>query len=108
MMMSILTISQQRLLGTSAAIFAVYYTTFSMCCISCDFSVCHISLCAVFHMTFSVCLSLQMKLLMSKREASVPLFLSLACEELRVFGLFDKVCNMFRYMSHGPQTLMRP
>ncbi len=32
-----------------------------------------------------------MKLLLSKREASLPLYLSLACEELRVFGVFEKV-----------------
>ena len=34
-----------------------------------------------------------MKLLVSKREANLPLFLSLACEELRVFGVFEQVCT---------------
>jgi len=37
------------------------------------------------------CCALQMKLLVSKKEASVPLYLSLACEELRVYGVFEKV-----------------
>ena len=32
-----------------------------------------------------------MKLLVSKKEAHVPLYLSIACDELRVFGLFEKV-----------------
>ena len=32
-----------------------------------------------------------MKLLVSKKEANVPLYLRLACEELRVYGLFSKV-----------------
>ncbi len=35
----------------------------------------------------------QMKVLLAKREANIPLFLSLACEELRVFGVFEKVNN---------------
>ena len=32
-----------------------------------------------------------MKLLVSKKDAHVPLYLSIACDELRVFGLFEKV-----------------
>jgi hypothetical protein len=32
-----------------------------------------------------------MKLLLSKREANLPLFLTLACEELRMFGVFEEV-----------------
>ena len=28
---------------------------------------------------------------MMKKEAHVPLFLKMACEELRVFGVFEKV-----------------
>lgn len=37
---------------------------------------------------------LQLKILMSKKEADVPLYLSLACEELRMFGLFEKVSQL--------------
>lgn len=36
-----------------------------------------------------------MKLLVSKREANLPLFLKLACEELRVFGVFEEVSIMW-------------
>ncbi|XP_014669734.1 PREDICTED: telomerase protein component 1-like [Priapulus caudatus] len=43
----------------------------------------------------------QMKVLVSKREAGQPLFLKLACEELRVFGLFAKVSAKLRSL---PQT----
>ena len=32
-----------------------------------------------------------MKLLTSKKEAAVPLYLSLACDILRGFGVFEKV-----------------
>jgi len=32
-----------------------------------------------------------MKILMSKKEAGMPMYLSLACEELRVFGIYEKV-----------------
>lgn len=32
-----------------------------------------------------------MKFLMGKRDAGNPLFLKLACEELRVFGKFEMV-----------------
>lgn len=40
----------------------------------------------------------QMKLLLSKREASNPLYLHLACEELRVFGVYEGVTNFLRKM----------
>ena len=33
----------------------------------------------------------QMSVLLAKREASSPLYLSLACEELRMFGVFEQV-----------------
>jgi len=33
----------------------------------------------------------QMKILLSKKESGMPLYLSLACEELRVFGIYEKV-----------------
>ena len=36
-------------------------------------------------------LSQQMKLLTSKKEASIPLYLSLACDVLRGFGVFERV-----------------
>jgi len=32
-----------------------------------------------------------MKILLSKKESGMPLYLSLACEELRVFGIYEKV-----------------
>jgi len=32
-----------------------------------------------------------MKILLSKKEAGMPMYLSLACEELRVFGVYEKV-----------------
>lgn len=41
-----------------------------------------------------------MKLLVSKREANLPLFLKLACEELRVFGVFEEV-SMFIFSCIG-------
>ena len=33
----------------------------------------------------------QMKILLSKKEAGMPMYLDLACEELRVFGIYEKV-----------------
>ena len=44
----------------------------------------------------------QMKLLLSKRDATNPLFLHLACEELRVFGIFEEVSS---YLKSLPPTL---
>jgi len=41
----------------------------------------------------------QMKLLLSKKEANNPLYLYLACEELRVFGVFEEVTTRIRNMS---------
>ena len=35
-----------------------------------------------------------MKLLVSKKEAGSPLYLTLACEELRVFGVFEEVVKI--------------
>ena len=32
-----------------------------------------------------------MNILVSKKDANIPLYLSLACEELRVFGVFEEV-----------------
>ena len=41
----------------------------------------------------------QMKLLLSKKDAANPLFLHLACEELRVFGVFEEVSSFLRSLS---------
>lgn len=41
----------------------------------------------------------QMKLLLSKRDAGNPLYLHLACEELRVFGVFEEVSSKIRQMA---------
>lgn len=44
----------------------------------------------------------QMKLLLSKKDATKPLFLHLACEELRVFGVFEEVSQFLKAL---PPTL---
>ena len=44
----------------------------------------------------------QMKLLLSKKDAANPLFLHLACEELRVFGIFEEVSSFLKSL---PPTL---
>lgn len=44
----------------------------------------------------------QMKLLLSKKDATKPLFLHLACEELRVFGVFEEVSVFLKAL---PPTL---
>ena len=44
----------------------------------------------------------QLKLLLSKRDATNPLFLHMACEELRVFGVFEKVST---FLKNLPTTL---
>ncbi|EDV28934.1 uncharacterized protein TRIADDRAFT_52303 [Trichoplax adhaerens] len=54
----------------------------------------------------------QMNVLISKREASSPLFLTLACEELRMFGIFEQITERIKTISqtiHGllEQTLER-
>ena len=41
----------------------------------------------------------QMKLLLSKKDAVSPLYLHLACEELRVFGVFEEVSSKLHQMS---------
>ena len=41
----------------------------------------------------------QMKLLLSKKEANNPLYLYLACEELRMFGVFEEVTARIKNMS---------
>ncbi|KAL5020949.1 hypothetical protein ScPMuIL_000104 [Solemya velum] len=49
----------------------------------------------------------QLKLLVSKKEASNPLFLKLACEELRVFGVFEKISGKLKSMSHTVAALLQ-
>ncbi|XP_074640264.1 telomerase protein component 1-like isoform X2 [Tubulanus polymorphus] len=44
----------------------------------------------------------QMKALTSKKDGNHPLYLSLACEELRVFGVFEKIGEKLKSM---PQTV---
>ena len=49
----------------------------------------------------------QMKLLLSKREANNPLYLHLACEELRVFGIFDQVTTFLKKMPPALSNLLQ-
>ena len=49
----------------------------------------------------------QMKLLLSKKEAINPLYLHLACEELRVFGIFEQVSSKIRQMSSTVAGLLQ-
>ncbi|XP_052772400.1 telomerase protein component 1-like [Mya arenaria] len=49
----------------------------------------------------------QMKLLVSKKEASIPLYLSLACEELRVFGVFEKITSKLKSLPHTVPLLLQ-
>ncbi|KAK7488729.1 hypothetical protein BaRGS_00020026 [Batillaria attramentaria] len=49
----------------------------------------------------------QLKFLMMKKEAHSPLFLKIACEELRVFGVFEKVTSKLKSMSHTTPQLMQ-
>ncbi|XP_019622302.1 PREDICTED: telomerase protein component 1-like [Branchiostoma belcheri] len=49
----------------------------------------------------------QMKLLVGKRESHNPLFLALACEELRVFGVFEKVSQCLRNMAQTITKLLQ-
>ncbi|XP_064629950.1 telomerase protein component 1-like [Lineus longissimus] len=49
----------------------------------------------------------QMKLLVSKKEANVPLYLTLACEELRVFGVFEKISDKLKSMPHTVSQLLQ-
>ena len=44
----------------------------------------------------------QLKILLSKKDAANPLFLHLACEELRVFGVFEEVSSFLKSL---PPTL---
>lgn len=45
--------------------------------------------------------SVQMDCLLAKEASANPLWLSIACEELRVFGLFSKVTEMIKDLADG-------
>ncbi|PVD30085.1 hypothetical protein C0Q70_09346 [Pomacea canaliculata] len=49
----------------------------------------------------------QLKVLTMKKEAHNPLFLKLACEELRVFGLFDDMASRLKSMPHTTPQLLQ-
>lgn len=48
----------------------------------------------------------QMKLLLTKRDASNPLYLHLACEELRVFGIFEEVTSFLKQIPTSTSNLL--
>lgn len=49
----------------------------------------------------------QMKLLLSKREGANPLYLKLACEELRVFGVFERISTKLKSLPHTTPALLQ-
>ena len=49
----------------------------------------------------------QMKLLLTKKEAVNPLYLHLACEELRVFGVFEEVTAYLKKMPTNIASLLQ-
>lgn len=49
----------------------------------------------------------QMKLLLTKKEAHNPLYLHLACEELRVFGVFEEVSAFLRNIPTTVHNLLQ-
>ena len=49
----------------------------------------------------------QMKILMSKRDAGNPLYLQIACEELRMFGLFEEMTGFLKKMPATIATLLQ-
>ena len=49
----------------------------------------------------------QMKLLLSKKDANNPLYLHLACEELRVFGIFEQVTSFLKKMPPALSNLLQ-
>jgi telomerase protein component 1 len=38
----------------------------------------------------------QMKYIVSKRDSGIPLYLSLACQEMRLFGVFETIAEKLR------------
>ena len=49
----------------------------------------------------------EMRVLLSKKEADNPLFLTLACEELRVFGIFEKIGERVKKLSQTLPLLLQ-
>ena len=49
----------------------------------------------------------QMKMILSKRDANIPLYLHLACEEVRMFGVFEEVSTFLRKMPATIATLLQ-
>ncbi|GFO40942.1 telomerase protein component 1, partial [Plakobranchus ocellatus] len=49
----------------------------------------------------------QIQFLMLKKEAANPLYLKLACEELRVFGIFEKVSEKLKEMPHTTSYMLQ-
>ena len=49
----------------------------------------------------------QMKLLLTKKDAANPLYLHLACEELRVFGIYEKVNAFLKKMPPTVSNLLQ-
>jgi len=47
-----------------------------------------------------------MRLLLSKRGAESPLYLKLACEELRLFGVYEKVNDYLKSMAQTTPKLI--
>ena len=43
----------------------------------------------------------QMDMMLAKESSDNPLWLSIACEELRVFGIFEKVTEMIEGLGDG-------
>ncbi|XP_071942652.1 telomerase protein component 1-like [Antedon mediterranea] len=48
----------------------------------------------------------QLKILTAKREANLPLYLSLACEEIRLFGVFEELSKKLKSMSQTVSSLL--
>ena len=49
----------------------------------------------------------EMRVLLSKKESDNPLFLKLACEELRVFGIFEKIGERIKKISQTLPLLLQ-
>ena len=47
-----------------------------------------------------------MRILLSKKGADSPLYLKLACEEIRLFGVYEKVSEYLRQMSQTTPQLI--
>ncbi|XP_059178831.1 telomerase protein component 1-like [Physella acuta] len=49
----------------------------------------------------------QMKFLMLKKDAHNPLYLKLACEELRVYGVFEKITDKLKSLPHTTSQMLQ-